>query len=160
MPRHRCNSPPPPLDGFVPGDIANQVCTASAVDLAGNGLAIKVTAYSPSGCTSLCPLVSYSTTAYSPACAPVRPRPRATRSQGETRRRPSTHHFVISPVMVNTCLPPSRSRLRIHRHSSVASRPRNPRGMLRRASGRAERDGARGEASTHSGLRPGIEPLC
>jgi hypothetical protein len=54
----------------------------------------------------------------------------------------------------NTCLPPSSSRLMIHRHSSVASRPRNARGMLRRASGRAERDGARGEASTHSGLRP------
>ena len=59
-------------------------------------------------------------------------------------------HFGISPVMANTCLPTSSSRLMIHRHSSVASRPRNARGMLRRASGRAERDGARGEASTHS----------
>ena len=39
-------------------------------------------------------------------------------------------NFVISPVMANTCLPPSSSRLMIHRHSSVASRPRNACGML------------------------------
>jgi hypothetical protein len=153
MPRDRSNSPPPPLDGSAPGDVANQVRTAPAEDLpAGNGLAIQVTAYSPLGSTSLSTLVSYSTNSYSPARAPVRPRPRATRSQGEARRRPSTHHLVISPVMANTCLPPSSSRLMIHRHSSVASRPRNARGMLCRDSGRAERDGARGEASTHSGL--------
>jgi hypothetical protein len=151
MPRNRSNSPPPPIDGFAPGDVANQVRTAPAVDLAGNGLAIKVTAYSQLGSTSLSPLVSYSTTSYSPARAPVRPRQRATRSQGEPRQHPSTHQFCQSwPTHV--CR--HRSRLMIHRHSSVASRPRNARGMLRRASGRAERDWARGEASTHSCLRP------
>ena len=92
MPRDRSNSPPPPLDGSAPGDVAKQVRTAPAGDLpAGNGLAIQVTAYSPLGSTSLSPLVSYSTNSYSPARAPVRPRPRATRSQGEPRRRPSTH---------------------------------------------------------------------
>jgi hypothetical protein len=81
----------------------------------------------------------------------MRPRDTGVHAQQEPRRRPSTHQFnAISPVMANTCLPPSSSRLMIHRHSSVASRPRNARGMLRRASGRAERDGARGEASTHS----------
>ncbi len=91
----------------------------------------------------------------------MRPRDTGVHAQQEPRRRPSTHQFnAISPVMANTCLPPSSSRLMIHRHSSVASRPRNARGMLRRASGRAERDGARGEASTRSGLRPAYEPLC
>ena len=172
--------------------------------------AVQATAYSPSGSTSSSPSVSYSTTSYFPARAPVsrtpstasdveprgarsssssfgdaasgasasessfiltadpplsraqggknssmRPRDMGVHAQQEPRRRPSTHQFnAISPVMANTCLPPSSSRLMIHRHSSVASRPRNARGMLRRASGRAERDGARGEASTHSGLRP------
>ena len=67
---------------------------APAGDLpAGNGLAIQVTVYSPLGSTSLSPLVSYSTNSYSPARAPVRPRPRATRSQGQPRRPPSTHQF-------------------------------------------------------------------
>ena len=155
MPRDRSNSPPPPLDGSGPGDVANQVRNAPAGDLpAGNGLAIQVTAYSPLGSTSLSPLVSYSTNSYSPARAPVRPRPRATRNKGSPDDANRLTNFVISPVMANTCLPPSSSRLTIHRHSSVASRPRNARGMLCRASGRAERDGARGEASTHSGLRP------
>ena len=52
-------------------------------------------------------------------------------AQQEPRRRPSTHQFnAISPVMANTCLPPSSSRLMIHRHSSVAYRSRNARGML------------------------------
>ena len=202
--------PTPRLDGSAPGDVVNQVRTSPPGDLAGNGLAIQATAYSPSGSTSSSPLVSYSTTSYFPARAPVsrtpstasdveprgssaslssfgdaasgasasessfiltadpplsraqggknssmRPRDMGVHAQQEPRRRPSTHQFnAISPVMANTCLPPSSSRLMIHRHSSVASRPRNARGMLRRASGRAERDGARGEASTHSGLRP------
>ena len=45
--------------------------------------------------------------------------------------RLSTHQFnAISLVMANTCLPPSSSRLMIHRHTSVASRSRNARGML------------------------------
>ena len=52
-------------------------------------------------------------------------------AQQEPSRRPSTHQFnAISLVMANTCLPPSSSRLMIHRHTSVASRPRNARGML------------------------------
>ena len=71
MPRDRSTSPPQPLDGSGPGDVANQVCTAPAGDLAGNGLAIQATAYSPSGSTSSSPLVSYSTTSYFPARAPV-----------------------------------------------------------------------------------------
>jgi hypothetical protein len=91
MQRDRSNSPPPPLDGSAPGDVADQVRTAPAGDLpAGNGLAIQATAYSPLGSTSLSPLVSYSTNSYSPL-RPRSPRPRATRSQGESRRRPSTH---------------------------------------------------------------------
>ena len=148
--------------------------------------AVQATAYSPSGSTSSSPLVSYSTTSYFPARAPVsrtpstasdveprgssaslssfgdaasgasasessfiltadpplsraqggknssmRPRDTGVHAQQEPRRRPSTHQFnAISPVMANTCLPPSSSRLMIHRHSSVASRPRNARGML------------------------------
>ena len=72
MQRDRSNSPPPPLDGSAPGDVADQVRTAPAGDLpAGNGLAIQATAYSPLGSTSLSPLVSYSTNSYSPARAPV-----------------------------------------------------------------------------------------
>ena len=71
MPRDRSNNPPPPLDGSVPGDVANQDRTAPAGDLpAGNGLAIQVTAYWPLGSTSLSPLVSYSTNSYSHASAP------------------------------------------------------------------------------------------
>ena len=151
MPRDRSNSPPPPLDGSATGDVANQVRTAPAVDL-GNGLAIQVTAYSPLGSTSLSPLVSL---LYQLILPRPRPRTPSTASDEEPRGAQTTPiDSPISPVMANTCLPPSSSRLRIHRHSSVASRPRNARGMLRRASGRAERDGARGEASTHSGLRP------
>ena len=148
--------------------------------------AVQATAYSPSGSTSSSPLVSYSTTSYFPARAPVsrtpstasdveprgasassssfgdaasgasasessfiltadpplsraqggknssmRPRDMGVHAQQEPRRRPSTHQFnAISPVMANTCLPPSSSRLMIHRHSSVASRPRNACGML------------------------------
>ena len=148
--------------------------------------AVQATAYSPSGSTSSSPLVSYSTTSYFPARAPVsrtpstasdveprgasassssfgdaasgasasessfiltadpplsraqggknssmRPRDTGVHAQQEPRRRPSTHQFnAISPVMANTCLPPSSSRLMIHRHSPVASRPRNACGML------------------------------
>ena len=105
MQRDRSNSQPPPLDGFAPGDVANQVRTAPAAgDLAGNGLAIQVTAYSPLGSTSLSPLVSYSTTAYSPARTPVRPRPRATRSQGEPRRRPFAGYgqHVFAAIKIKT----------------------------------------------------------
>ena len=61
----------------------------------------------------------------------MRPRDTGVHAQQEPRRRPSTHQFnAISPVIANTCLPPSSSRLMIHRHSSDASRPRNARGML------------------------------
>ena len=84
MPRDRSNSPPPPLDGFAPGDVANQVRTAPAGDLAGNGLAIQVTAYSTSGSTCVSPLVSYSTTSYFPAGAPVSRTP-STESDVEPR---------------------------------------------------------------------------
>ena len=91
------------LMGLPPATLPIRSAPAPARDLpAGNGLGPHplppgtcrretVTAYSPLGSTSLSPLVSYSTNSYSPARAPVRPRPRATRSQGEPRRRPSTH---------------------------------------------------------------------
>ena len=93
MPRDRSNSPPPPLDGSAPGDVANQVRTAPAGDLpAGNGLAIQVTAYSPLGSTSLSPLVSYSPNSYSPA-SPRTPSTASDEEQGELRRRQSTHQF-------------------------------------------------------------------
>ena len=74
MLRDRFNSPPPPIDGSTPGDVANQVRTAPAGDLpAGNGLAIQVTAYSPLGSTSLSPLVSYSTNSTPPPAPPPTP---------------------------------------------------------------------------------------
>ena len=93
------------LMGLPPATLPIRSAPAPSRDLpAGNGLGLHplppgtcrretVTAYSPLGSTSLSPLVSYSTNSYSPARAPVRPRPRATRSQGEPRRRPSTHQF-------------------------------------------------------------------
>ena len=105
--------------------------------------------------TSLSPLVSYSNNSYSPA-SPRTPSTASDEEQEELRRRQSTHQFrnfaghgqhVFAAIKLKTHDPSTLP-------ASVASRPRNARGMLRRASGRAERDGARGEASTHSGLRP------
>ena len=85
MLRDRSNSPPPPIDGSAPGDVANQVSTAPAGDLpAGNGLEIQVTVYSPLGSTSLSPLVSYSTTSYFPDRVPVSRTP-STASDVESR---------------------------------------------------------------------------
>jgi len=57
---------------------------ATKHDLAGNGLAIQATAYSPSGSTSSSPLVSYSTTSYFPARASVSRTP-STASDEEPR---------------------------------------------------------------------------
>ena len=105
--------------------------------------------------TSLSPLVSYSNNSYSPA-SPRTPSTASDEEQGEPRRRQSTRQFrnfaghgqhVFAAIKLKTHDPSTLP-------ASVASRPRNARGMLCRASGRAERDGARGEASTHSGLRP------
>ena len=62
----------------------NQVRTAPPGDLAGNCLAIQVTAYSPSGSTSSSPLVSYSTTSYFPDRVPVSRTP-STASDVESR---------------------------------------------------------------------------
>ena len=85
----------------------------------------------------------------------MRPQDTGVHAQQEPRRRPSTHQFnAISPVMANTCLPPSSSRLMIHRHSSVASRPRNARGMLGTVSSpiakRADAPGARHQKGAQS----------
>ena len=139
MPRDRSNSPPPPLDGSAYALDRERRGAKGSLDDA-HRLMMRIGVLlgfvtAAAGFRGLLPAVGPHVDW---SCS------RARANQGRCI------HFVISPVMANTCLPPSSSRLMIHRHSSVASRPRNARGMLRRASGRAERDGARGEASTPS----------
>jgi len=129
--------------------VTNQVRTAPPGDLAGNSLAIQGTSFGDAASGAalwMTPLQRTQRhksqvtilTADPPLSrtqggknSSMRPRDTGVHAQQEPRRRPSTHQFnAISPVIANTCLPPSSSRLMIHRHSSVVSRPRNARSML------------------------------